>query len=86
MVRLQSTYGVAIQACGQSRDCENVRGSQPARVHYRLQRKLTTLLSDGQSGSSTLRPFFGPRGLSAARSVDRGHIACIVVGVSAKCK
>ena len=49
-------------------------------------RKLTTLLSDGQSGSSTPRPFFGPRGLSAARSVDRGHIACIVVGVSANCK
>ena len=55
-------------------------------VFTRLQRKLTTLLSDGQTGSSTPRPFFGPRGLSAARSVDRGHIACIVVGVSAKCK
>ena len=54
-------------------------------VFTRLQRKLMTL-SDGQSGSSTPRPFFGPRGLSAARSVDRGHIACIVVGVSAKCK
>ena len=30
MVRLQSTYGVAIQARGQSRDCENVAMAESA--------------------------------------------------------